>query len=54
MQVLGTIPVLFPDYGIETPSPPGLSVRDNGVVEFLVVADQGLTSRSAPGRSRRS
>ncbi len=39
VQVLGTIPVVFADYGIETPSPPGLSVRDNGVVEFLIVAE---------------
>lgn len=39
VQVLGAIPVVFADYGIETPSPPGLSVRDNGVVEFLIVAE---------------
>lgn len=38
VQVLGSIPVVFADYGIETPSPPGLSVRDNGTVEFLIVA----------------
>jgi len=38
VQVLGSIPVKFSDYGIDTPSPPGLSVRDNGTVEFLVVA----------------
>jgi polyisoprenoid-binding protein YceI len=38
VQVLGSIPVKFSDYGIDTPSPPGLSVRDNGSVEFLVVA----------------
>lgn len=40
VQVLGSIPVTFADYGIETPSPPGLSVRDNGTVEFLVVAER--------------
>lgn len=38
VQVLGSVPVTFADYGIETPSPPGLSVRDDGTVEFLVVA----------------
>ena len=38
VQILGSIPVKFSDYGIETPSPPGLSVRDNGTVEFLLVA----------------
>lgn len=38
VQVLGSVPVTFADYGIETPSPPGLSVRDEGTVEFLVVA----------------
>lgn len=38
VQVLGRIPVRFSDWGIDTPSPPGLSVRDNGTVEFLVVA----------------
>ena len=38
VEVLGTVPVTFADYGIETPRPPGLSVRDSGQVEFLVVA----------------
>jgi polyisoprenoid-binding protein YceI len=38
LQILGSVPVVFVDYGIETPSPPGLSVRDNGTVEFLLVA----------------
>jgi polyisoprenoid-binding protein YceI len=38
LQVLGAVPVVFADHGIETPSPPGLSVRDNGTVEFLLVA----------------
>jgi polyisoprenoid-binding protein YceI len=38
VQILGSIPVTFADFGIETPSPPGLSVRDEGTVEFLVVA----------------
>jgi len=38
VQVLGSIPVVFADYGIETPQPPGLKVRDEGTVEFLLVA----------------
>jgi hypothetical protein len=38
VQILGSIPVVFADYGIETPQPPGLSVRDQGTVEFLLVA----------------
>jgi polyisoprenoid-binding protein YceI len=41
VQVLGSIPVVFADYGIATPSPPGLSVRDEGTVEFLIVAVPG-------------
>lgn len=39
VQILGSIPVVFADYGIETPQPPGLSVRDEGEVEFLLVAE---------------
>ncbi|MFZ4517824.1 MAG: YceI family protein [Microthrixaceae bacterium] len=38
LQVLGSIPVKFSDFGIDTPQPPGLSVRDNGTVEFLLIA----------------
>lgn len=38
VEVLGSVPVTFADYGIETPRPPGLRVRDSGQVEFLVVA----------------
>ena len=38
VQILGSIPVVFADHGIETPQPPGLSVRDEGTVEFLLVA----------------
>ncbi len=38
VQILGSVPVVFADYGIETPQPPGLSVRDEGTVEFLLVA----------------
>lgn len=45
VQVLGSIPVTFADFGIETPSPPGLSVRDEGTVEFLVVAERSGTDR---------
>lgn len=39
VQILGSIPVVFADYGIETPQPPGLSVRDEGEVEFLLVTE---------------
>ena len=38
IEILGSIPVVFADYGIETPQPPGLKVRDEGTVEFLLVA----------------
>jgi polyisoprenoid-binding protein YceI len=38
VEVLGSIPVVFADYGIETPQPPGLKVRDEGTVEVLLVA----------------
>ena len=38
VQILGSVPVVFADYGIETPQPPGLKVRDEGTVEFLLVA----------------
>jgi polyisoprenoid-binding protein YceI len=38
IQVLGSLPVVFADFGIETPQPPGLKVRDEGTVEFLIVA----------------
>jgi polyisoprenoid-binding protein YceI len=38
VQVLGSIPVVFADFGIETPQPPGLKVRDEGTVEVLLVA----------------
>ncbi|MFZ4433935.1 MAG: YceI family protein [Microthrixaceae bacterium] len=38
VRILGSVPVVFADFGIETPQPPGLSVRDEGTVEFLLVA----------------
>ena len=38
VEILGSIPVVFADYGIETPQPPGLKVRDEGTVEVLLVA----------------
>lgn len=41
VQILGSVPVVFADYGIETPQPPGLSVRDEGTVEFLLIAVPG-------------
>ena len=34
VQVAGSIDVLFSDYGIENPSNPFVTVRDEGVVEF--------------------
>jgi len=36
IQVSGSIPVLFSDYNIQKPSVPGISVQDNGQIEFLV------------------
>ena len=38
VEILGSIPVVFADFGIETPQPPGLKVRDEGTVEVLLVA----------------
>jgi polyisoprenoid-binding protein YceI len=37
VQVKGQIPVVFADYGIPSPSNAIVSVRDNGVLEFLLV-----------------
>jgi polyisoprenoid-binding protein YceI len=36
IEVSGSIPVLFSDYGIQQPAVPGISVQDNGEVEFLI------------------
>lgn len=35
--VLGSIPVVFADYGIANPSFGGITTEDNGVVEFVLV-----------------
>ena len=38
--VLGSIPVLFEDYGIENPSFGVVSTEDNGLVEFVLVFER--------------
>jgi hypothetical protein len=35
--VLGSIPLLFSDYGIDNPSFGGVTTEDNGLVEFVLV-----------------
>jgi polyisoprenoid-binding protein YceI len=35
--VLGTIPVVFADYGIANPSTSGITTQDNGLLEFVLV-----------------
>ena len=40
VQVAGAIDVLFSDYGIDNPSNPFVSVRDEGVVEFSLFFEQ--------------
>ena len=35
--VLGNIPVVFADYEIATPSAPGITTQDNGLLEFVLV-----------------
>lgn len=35
--VLGSIPVVFADYGIDNPSTAGITTEDNGVLEFVLV-----------------
>jgi polyisoprenoid-binding protein YceI len=37
IEVNGTIPVVFADWGIPDPSRPGISTEDNGLLEFLLV-----------------
>lgn len=39
--VLGSIPITFTDYGIDNPSNPGVSLEDDGVVEFILVFERG-------------
>jgi polyisoprenoid-binding protein YceI len=38
--VLGSIPVLFEDYGIDNPSFGAVSTEDNGLVEFVLVFER--------------
>lgn len=40
IQVSGTIPVTFSDYGISSPSTAGITVQDSGVIEFLLLFSQ--------------
>jgi polyisoprenoid-binding protein YceI len=36
IEVLGTVPITFADYGIPNPSRPGITTKDNGEMEFLL------------------
>lgn len=38
--VLGNIPITFTDYGIDNPSNAGVSLEDEGVVEFVLVFER--------------
>lgn len=38
--VLGSIPVVFADYGIDNPSMPGVQTEDHGLVEFVLVFER--------------
>jgi polyisoprenoid-binding protein YceI len=38
--VLGKIPVVFEDYGIDNPSFGGITTEDNGLLEFVLVFEQ--------------
>ncbi len=40
IETLGSVPVLFADYGIDNPSFAAISVRDEGVVEFSLIFDR--------------
>jgi polyisoprenoid-binding protein YceI len=37
IEVTGSIPVVFADYGINNPSNGAVTTQDNGVIEFLLV-----------------
>mgnify|MGYP001823363913 FL=1 len=39
--VLGNIPVVFADYEIANPSVPGITTEDNGLLEFVLVFEEG-------------
>ena len=41
IEVNGTIPIVFADYGIPNPSFGPASTEDNGVLEFLLVFTKG-------------
>ena len=36
IEVIGTIPILFSDFGIPNPSVPGISTEDKGLLEFAL------------------
>lgn len=40
IEVVGQLPVVFADFGIPSPSIPGISVEDNGVMEFSLKLDK--------------
>jgi polyisoprenoid-binding protein YceI len=37
IEINGTIPIVFEEWGIPNPSRPGISTEDNGLLEFLLV-----------------
>ena len=39
-ELLGTIPILFADYGISNPSFATVSTKDHGDLEFIIVLQQ--------------
>ena len=39
LGVLGTVPVVFTDFGIADPSIAGITVEPDGLIEFLLVLD---------------
>ena len=41
IEVNGTIPIVFADYGIDNPSAGPAQTEDNGLLEFLLVFEQG-------------
>jgi polyisoprenoid-binding protein YceI len=41
IEVNGSIPIVFEEWGIPNPSRPGISTEDNGVLEFLLVFSRG-------------
>jgi polyisoprenoid-binding protein YceI len=41
IEVNGSIPIVFEEWGIPNPSRPGISTEDNGLLEFLLVFSRG-------------